>query len=160
MPRLKNQHLDSNSGHPDYEAITEPLCYVGLLTLNLSEWIFILNGWGRAIESVCTQIRTRDTHITRPALNHCAMVLCTKIKFIWSLDHPGLFFFTIVVFFSFFFCSFGAHVDKITNLLDIYTALCVMILRREIDIMRGIGRVVLKVSPVLGTGIALAYGAV
>jgi len=40
------------------------------------------------------------------------------------------------------------------NLLDIYTAPCVMILRREIDIMRGIGRVVLKVEPVLGPGIA------
>ena len=32
-----------------------------------------------------------------------------------------------------------------------------MILRREIDITWGIGRVVLKVLPVLGPGIALAY---
>ena len=42
MPRLKNQHLD-------YEATTEPLCYVGLLSLIGSEWIFILNGWGKII---------------------------------------------------------------------------------------------------------------
>ena len=104
MPRLKNQHLD-------YEATTEPLCYVGLLTLLGSEWIFILNNF-------------------------------------WSLDHPALVFFTIVVLFSLFFCSFGAHVDKITNLRGIYTALCVMILIWGIDITLGNGRVVSKVSPV------------
>ena len=46
------------------------------------------------------------------------------------------------------------------NLRGIYTAPCVMILMRGIDIMRAIGRVVLKVSPVLGPGIAWAYGAV
>ena len=48
--------------------------------------------------------------------------------------------------------------SKITiNLRDIYTAPCVMILRRDIHITWGIAIVVLKVSPVLGPGIALAY---
>ena len=42
------------------------------------------------------------------------------------------------------------------NLRDIYTAPCIMILRQEMDITRGIGIVVLKVEPVLGPGIARA----
>ena len=47
--------------------------------------------------------------------------------------------------------------DMITiNLLDIYTAPCVMFLRRELHITRGIAIVVLKVEPVLGHGIARA----
>ena len=66
MPRLKNQHLDSNSGHPHNQASNVPLCYADLLILNRTEWIFILNGWGRGIKTVYTQVRTRDTHITRP----------------------------------------------------------------------------------------------
>ena len=52
------------------------------------------------------------------------------------------------------FCGQYLLLTKITiNLRGIYTAPCVMILRREIDITRGIGRVVLKVEPVLGPGI-------
>jgi hypothetical protein len=48
--------------------------------------------------------------------------------------------------------------EKLTiNLLDIYTAPCVMFLRRELHITRGIAIVVLKVEPVLGPGIARAY---
>ena len=43
------------------------------------------------------------------------------------------------------------------NLRDIYTAPCIMILRREIHITRVIVIVVLKVEPVLGPGIARAY---
>jgi len=42
------------------------------------------------------------------------------------------------------------------NLRGIYTALCVLILMRGIAIKRVIGRVVLKVEPVLGPGIARA----
>jgi len=44
----------------------------------------------------------------------------------------------------------GSHVDKITYLLDIFTAPCIMILRRENDITWVIVFVVWKVSPVLG----------
>ena len=40
------------------------------------------------------------------------------------------------------------------NLRGIYTAPCVMIFMRGIDITRGIGRVLLKVEPVLGPEIA------
>ena len=43
------------------------------------------------------------------------------------------------------------------NLRNVYTAPCVMILMRGIHITRSIGRVVLKVEPVLGPGIARAY---
>ena len=43
------------------------------------------------------------------------------------------------------------------NLRDIFTAPCIMILRREIHIKRVIVIVVLKVEPVLGPGIARAY---
>ena len=67
----------------------------------------------------------------RPALYRCAILT-------WMLS------------------SFGAHVDKITNLRNIFTAPCIMILRREIHITWVIVIVVLKVSPVLGPGIALA----
>jgi hypothetical protein len=51
----------------------------------------------------------------------------------------------------------GSHWHKITNHTIDYMGLGFMIFRRGIDITWGIGWVVLKVSPVLGRGIALAY---
>jgi len=102
LPKLKNQHPDLNWGPTDYQANTEPLCYAGLLILIWTEWIFILNGWGRGIKSVFTQIQTQDTQIMRQPLNHWAMQACL----------------------------FEAHVHKITNGHGLYTALCVMILMR------------------------------
>jgi len=39
----------------------------------------MLNGWGRGIKTVYTQIRTQDTHITRPALYNCAMLTCVLL---------------------------------------------------------------------------------
>jgi len=63
-------------GPTDHRANIELLCYAGLLILDWTGCIFILAGWGRGIDSVYTQIQTRDTQIMRRPLNHCAMLAC------------------------------------------------------------------------------------
>ena len=47
----KSQHPDSNQGHTDLKATTEPLSQAGLLILNWTECTVILTGWVRGLKS-------------------------------------------------------------------------------------------------------------
>jgi len=60
----------------DPQITKQTLKHCAMLACLFVYCIFILTGWGRGIKSVYTQIRTRDSQITRPALYNWARQAC------------------------------------------------------------------------------------